>query len=344
MNSSYLNMAAGAFLGTCFVAMSLSIVSGAIYDSPEPAKEGFAIKAAEGGEGAAAAPAKAEVPPIAPLLAKADVDEGAKIFKKCEACHNAEKGGPNKIGPNLYGVVGRPIATHEGFSYSSALKEFSKDGKETWTYEHLNHFIHGPRDYISGTAMTFPGVKKDQERADVIAYLHTLSDNPVPFPKPEEAAKDAAAGGEKAGEAGKPAEGAAPADAGKENAAPAKDGAAAPAKQGEAPAKDGAAPADAGKSGTAAPADGASGQKAPANGASGEQAPAAPADGSQPSTTGEKAPTQSTPDSGATSPEKSTTGSDAQTPAAGDPGSGQTPAPADGNAPTDTPKPPVTNQ
>lgn len=267
MNSSYLNMAAGAFLGTCFVAMSLSIVSGAIYDSPAPEKEGFVIKAAANPEGGAPAPAKAEVPPIAPLLAKADVDEGAKIFKKCEACHNAEKGGPNKIGPNLYGVVGRPIATHEGFSYSSALKEFSKGGKETWTYEHLNHFIHGPREYIPGTAMTFPGVKKDKERADVIAYLHSLSDNPVPFPKPEEAAK--------------PAEGASPADAG-------KNGAAAPAK-------------DAGKK-TEAPADATTPDQGAAKPATDDQGP----DGEAAAPSGTKAPTTSTPESGTTTPQDTT--------------------------------------
>jgi cytochrome c len=319
MNSSYLNMAAGAFLGTCFVAMSLSIVSGAIYDSPAPEKEGFAIKAAEGGEGAAAAPAKAEVPPIAPLLAKADVDEGAKVFKKCEACHNAEKGGPNKIGPNLYGVVGRPIASHEGFSYSSALKEFSQGGKETWTYEHLNHFIHDPRGYIPGTAMTFPGVKKDQERADVIAYLHTLADNPVPFPKPEEAAQDAGASG---GEAAKPAEGAAP--AGKAD----QGGAAAPANGGAEAGQKPAAPANGN-----APAE----NKPESDATAPEQGTVTPAptqgkgDGTAPPSDTE-APTTSTPESGATAPDQGTGGQDQANPAGGE------------TAPAETPKPPAANQ
>jgi len=321
MNSSYLNMAAGAFLGTCFVAMSLSIVSGAIYDSPEPEKEGFVIKAAENPAGGAAAPAKAEVAPIAPLLAKADMDEGAKVFKKCEACHNAEKGGPNKIGPNLYGVVGRPIASHPGFSYSSALKEFSKGGKETWTYDHLNHFIHGPREYVPGTAMTFPGVKKDQERADVIAYLHTLSDNPVPFPKPEEAAKDAAASGDKSGDAAKPAEGAAPADA-------AKGGAAAPADAGQkadTPAEAGkAAPATDTKAPTTSTPE--SGATTPAQGTTGQDTSKPATSGGTAAPSDTKAPTTSTPESGATTPDQGTT------------------KPADGTAPQDAPKPPATNQ
>jgi len=323
-------MAAGAFLGTCFVAMSLSIVSGAIYDSPEPAKEGFAIKVTENAEGGAAAPAKAEVPPIAPLLAKADVEEGAKVFKKCEACHNAEKGGPNKIGPNLYGVVGRPIASHEGFSYSSALKEFSKGGKETWTYEHLNHFIHDPRGFIPGTAMTFPGVKKDQERADVIAYLHTLSDNPVPFPKPEEAG--AAAAGGASGEAAKPAEGAAPAEGGKaEGAAPAEAGKtegaapaaganqAAPADAGQAPSESQAPVESTPNSGASSPEQ--SGTTKPAAGDQGTSGATAPADGT--------APVQSTPESGAATPEQGTTGGQGATPPAGE------------SAPAEAPKQPA---
>ncbi|HET7411187.1 MAG TPA: cytochrome c family protein [Pararhizobium sp.] len=218
MNSSILNMTAGAFLGTCFVVMTLSIVSGAIYYSPTPEKEGFVIKAETPQASGAAQPAKPEVPPIAPLLAKADVKKGAQIFKKCEACHDATKGGPNKIGPNLWGVVDRPIASHPGFSYSSSLKDFSDGSKKHWTYKLLNHWIHDPRELASGTSMTFPGVKKDQDRADVIAYLHTLSDNPVPFPKPEEKSSEA-----------KPA-----ADSGKAAAKPAEDSAAA------APAKDAA--------------------------------------------------------------------------------------------------------
>ncbi|TPW25777.1 c-type cytochrome [Pararhizobium mangrovi] len=190
MNSAFLNMAAGAFLGTCFVAMSLSILSGAIYDSPTPAKEGFVIKAAVPEGGGSSQSQKPEVPPIAPLLASADPAEGKSIFKKCQTCHNGEKGGPNKIGPNLWGVVGRPIASHEGFSYSSGMKDFSDGGKEHWTYDHLNHFIHDPQGVVKGTAMTFAGVKDDQQRADVIAYLHTLSDDPVPFPKPDEGKKE----------------------------------------------------------------------------------------------------------------------------------------------------------
>ena len=127
-------------------------------------------------------------------LQKANPKKGAEIFKRCEACHDGTKGGPNKVGPNLWNVIGRPIATHPGFSYSNAIKQFSDGGKKHWTYELINKFITGPRDFIPGTAMTFAGLPKAQERADVLSYLRTLNDNPPPLPQPEAAAGDKAAG------------------------------------------------------------------------------------------------------------------------------------------------------
>ncbi len=200
MGSAF-NKYAMAFLATVFVVMSAAIMSDSLFDSHAPEKPGFIIQAAEGGgEETAGAAAPAEAVPIATLLASADATRGEAVFKRCAACHTAEKGGANKVGPNLWDIVERPIATHEGFSYSGAIKEFSKGGQEKWTYDHLNHFLTSPKGYIKGTAMGFAGDKKDSERADLIAYLHTLSDSPKPFP-----AADAAPAGEK------PAEGAAPA-------------------------------------------------------------------------------------------------------------------------------------
>ncbi|MEP7453254.1 cytochrome c family protein [Phyllobacterium sp. SB3] len=225
MGSAF-NKYAMAFLATVFVVMSASIMSDSLFDSHAPEKPGFIIEAPEGGEaeaGAAAAPAAAV--PIATLLASADAKRGEAVFKRCTACHTGEKGGANKVGPNLWDIVDRPIATHEGFSYSGPMKEFSKGGEEKWTFDHLNHFLTAPKAYIKGTAMGFAGDKKDNERADLIAYLQTLSDSPKPFP-----AADAAPAGDKPAEgdapAGeKPAEGAAPAapaPAGETPAAPAQ--------------------------------------------------------------------------------------------------------------------------
>ena len=182
--NSYVNMAAGALLATVFVMMSVSIASEGIFHSEVPEKPGFAIVAAEEpAAGEAAAPAASAVP-IAQLLVKADAKAGEAVFKKCQSCHSGEKGGPNKVGPDLWGLVDRPIATHEGFSYSAAMKDFSKGGQETWTFDHLNHFLAGPKAYVKGTAMGFAGIKNDKERANLLAYIREQSDTPAPLPDP----------------------------------------------------------------------------------------------------------------------------------------------------------------
>ena len=180
--NSHMNMGVGALLGTVFVLMSVSILSEGIFKSEAPEKPGYAIAAEEAAAPAAGAAAAAPETPVGVLLAKADAAKGAEIFKKCGACHDGSKGGPNKVGPNLWGVVDRPIASHEGFSYSAGIKDFSKGGQEKWTYENLFHFLKKPKDYVKGTAMGFAGLAKEDERADLLAYLQKQADSPVPFP------------------------------------------------------------------------------------------------------------------------------------------------------------------
>ena len=131
--------------------------------------------------------------PIATLLASADAAAGEAVFKKCQACHTGEKGGPNKVGPNLWGVINRPIASHEGFAYSGPMKEFSQGGSVVWDYEHLDEFLMSPKTDVKGTAMGFAGLKKDGERANLIAYLRTLADSPPPLPEAAPAAEGASA-------------------------------------------------------------------------------------------------------------------------------------------------------
>ncbi|MER8828312.1 cytochrome c family protein [Mesorhizobium sp. M0938] len=207
MDSFEINKLIGGLLGTVFVVFSVGIVSDALFASPAPEKPGFAIEATEEpAEGGPAAPA-AEAKPIADLLATANVEAGAAVFKKCQACHSGEKGGPNKVGPDLWDLIDRPVAEHAGFAYSAGMKEFSKDGAEKWTYDNLNHFLLSPKKLVKGTAMGFAGLPKDEDRANVIAYLRTLSDSPKPLPAPGASADAAAPAG---GEA-KPAEGEAPA-------------------------------------------------------------------------------------------------------------------------------------
>ena len=125
-----------------------------------------------------ASPMKAEMD-LAKMLASADVNKGKRVFNKCKSCHTAEKGGKKKIGPNMWGIVNKPIASTDGFSYSSALKSLSD---KSWSYENLNAFLLKPRGFSKGTKMTFAGLKKESDRANVIAYLRSLSENPVPLP------------------------------------------------------------------------------------------------------------------------------------------------------------------
>lgn len=179
MNSFELNKVLGAILGTCLILLALNIGAGAIFTPEKPAKPGYAVVVKEGpAKGEAKEPEK----PIAVLLASASVEKGQATAKQCQACHTFEKGGPNRVGPNLYGIVGSTRGEgRNGFNFSAAMKV--KGGK--WTDDDLNKFLTSPKGFVPGTAMTFAGLSRDTQRADVIAYLHTLSDNPVPLPKPE---------------------------------------------------------------------------------------------------------------------------------------------------------------
>ena len=175
---------AGAVLGTALMVLGLKALAGAIYASPAPEKPGYKIEVADASKPAEAAAAGGTAAPAASLgalLAKADAKKGETVAKACAACHDFTKGGLNKVGPNLFGVVGRPRASHEGFQYSEAMA--AKKG-EPWSYENLNAFITKPSAYVPGTKMAFGGLAKDGDRADLLAYLATLSDTPVPFPAP----------------------------------------------------------------------------------------------------------------------------------------------------------------
>jgi cytochrome c len=161
----------------------MHIASGAIFTPSAPAKPGYEIAVKEEAP-AGGAPAAAAEEPIENLLATASVDHGAQVAKQCGACHNFQEGQGAKVGPDLYGVVGRPIASVAGFNYSAALK--AKTG--AWTFDALNTWLTKPSAYAPGTAMTFAGITSEKQRADVIDYLDSLSANPVPLPKPTAAA------------------------------------------------------------------------------------------------------------------------------------------------------------
>jgi cytochrome c len=189
MDSFEFNKIAGAVLGTALFVMALSITSEIIYEPVEAHTPGYEVAigepAAGAGGGGAVVPSavvpSAPAGPIGPRLAAASVSNGESVAKKCVACHTLLNGQAAKVGPNLWGVVGAEAAHQAGFKYSEAL--LGEKGKGlAWTYENLDRFLAAPKMFLPGTAMSFAGLPKPEDRADVIAYLRTLSDNPPPLP------------------------------------------------------------------------------------------------------------------------------------------------------------------
>ncbi|MEO7277638.1 MAG: cytochrome c family protein [Sphingomicrobium sp.] len=179
------NTIAGWVLFAGIVALGTSIVGGEMFHGERPETGGYPIEGVvQEGDGAAAAEQPIEV-----FLAKADVAKGQQVFNKCAACHNADKGGANQLGPNLWGVLGEPIGQGKGFAFSPAL---SKVGG-TWDWTSLNHWLSSPRAMAPGTKMTFAGLGSPQDRADVIAFLNAHSDSPQPLPAAPAATTDASA-------------------------------------------------------------------------------------------------------------------------------------------------------
>ena len=181
MDSFEFNKIAGAVLATALVVFGLKELSAAVYHSETPEKPGYAIEVTETGAAGETQVAAGPAVSIGALLAAADPAKGAAGAKACAACHDFTKGGPNKTGPNLWDVVDRAMGAHGGFSYSPGMTSHSA---EKWTYEALDSFLKDPKALVKGTKMAFAGVKKDQARADIIAYLASLSDAPKPFPAP----------------------------------------------------------------------------------------------------------------------------------------------------------------
>jgi cytochrome c len=182
MSPFEINKIAAAVLLSGLIAMIVGTVSEHLYHPvTKLEKRGFSVEVAEGNvAGEAPAATSEEVLDVAALMAKADAQAGAEQFRKCAACHDGSKGGPNKVGPNLWGVIGGPKAHKEDYTYSKAMME--KHG-EKWDYADLFKFLKKPAGFVPGTKMSFAGIPKPEDRANAIAYLRSLSDNPQPLPK-----------------------------------------------------------------------------------------------------------------------------------------------------------------
>ena len=181
MDSFELNKIIGAILMTALIVIGINKLSDAIFYVEKPKQSAYKI------EGVELAPSSSQVSTqvkevvqldIKEILAMGDLSHGEKVFKKCSACHIIAKGGKNKIGPALYGIVGRASAVSEGYSYSKALKAHGKN----WNFEELNAYLLKPQAHIKGTKMAFAGLRKDKDRASVILYLNSQSDSPLPKP------------------------------------------------------------------------------------------------------------------------------------------------------------------
>ena len=181
------NTIAGWTLFAGIVALGGSIVAGETFKSERPEEMGYPIEGVVvEGEGRAEAEK-----PIAFYLASADAAAGEQVFKKCTACHNADKGGANALGPNLWGMLGAPVGKGHGFAFSPALSGVGG----TWNWNNLSAWLASPKKFAPGTKMTFAGLSNPQDRANVIAFLNSRSDGPLPLPAaPAEAAATAPTG------------------------------------------------------------------------------------------------------------------------------------------------------
>ncbi len=173
---------AGLLIGL-LLTKGVSMLADGRFHVEAPETPAYAV-ALPDAEGDSTEVAEAEGPSLAALLAEASVDRGKRSFAKCAACHTAEKGGADRIGPNLYGVVGGPVAHSAGFNYSDALANHGG----TWTYELLSDWLLSPNNAIPNNKMAFAGLRRDGERADVIVYLRSLADQPEPLPAVENGA------------------------------------------------------------------------------------------------------------------------------------------------------------
>ena len=200
----------GGILGAVLLLLLVRQGAEFLYASKVPDKPGYAIAVGAAGAGGAAAEAADTPPEWGTELAKADPAAGEAISQKCASCHNFANGGPNQTGPNLWGVIGRKPGSHAGFAYSSAMTDFG--GKTpVWDYQHVYDFLSGPQNYISGTKMSFVGLKQRQDRLNLIAWLRQQSSSPAAIPAPS-AKPAAAAAAAPAADAAKPQADAKPAD------------------------------------------------------------------------------------------------------------------------------------
>ena len=179
MDSFEINKIIAAVLLIALLVIGIGKISDIAFQVDKPEKSAYKVDIQESNQISSSTAEKIEEKvDISALLALGDVSHGEKVFKKCSACHLVNKGGENKIGPALYGVIGRKVASKQDYKYSKAMAAYDKD----WTFEEMNGYLKKPQSYIKGTKMAFAGLRKEKDRASVILYLNQNSDNPLPLP------------------------------------------------------------------------------------------------------------------------------------------------------------------
>ena len=204
MGDLFWNKIAGALLAIVLVVMGLRTFGEALFhDTPYGGGEAslaYPIDLAALGVSSEPAEAEEEGPvDYGSLLAAASVSAGERVANRCASCHNFEQGAGHGTGPNLYAVMGAPVAGEPDYNYSNAFEEYAEGGTE-WGYQNMDEFLANPRGYISGTAMSFAGLRDEEDRINLIAYMRTLDSDPLPLPEPlpEESAQGEAGAGESA--------------------------------------------------------------------------------------------------------------------------------------------------
>lgn len=213
MGDLFFNKVAGAVLAIFLLILGLSTLADSLFHTEGPERPAYPVDMAVLESAAGAEEEEEQGPPdFGVLLAGADVGAGERVARRCASCHTFEEGGRDGTGPHLWGVMGRDVAEVDAFNYSQAMEEYAEGGTE-WGYQNMYDYLENPRGYVPGTAMSFAGLRDQEDRVNIIAYMRTLSNDPLPIPEPAEAAPaegEAAAAetsGETSGEASAEPEG-----------------------------------------------------------------------------------------------------------------------------------------
>lgn len=165
-----------------FIVVFSNALGGFFYRTKQiPDHRGYEIEIVDATSAGSAPKGLPEVLDMSAILALGNIELGKSVYNKCAVCHTPDKGGANKVGPNLWGIVGAVTARHTEFKYSDAMSKRGQAGTK-WSYEELYRYLYSPKAHVPGTKMAFAGLKKDEDRANLIAYLRTLADSPLPLP------------------------------------------------------------------------------------------------------------------------------------------------------------------